>query len=294
MDNRRRIDGRSPEDIRDIWSEVGYLPRAHGSAIFTRGETQALVSVALGTKRDAQSVDTLFYEEDKTFMLHYNFPPYCVGEAGFLRGPGRREIGHGHLAERALKMLMPEWEEFGYVVRVRSDITESNGSSSMASVCGGSMAMMDAGVPLKKPVAGIAMGMIVGENNTVVLSDIRGEEDFMGDMDFKTAGTADGITATQMDMKVKGISFEILEEALKQAHGGRMHILEEMAKTISEKRDHISEHAPQFINMTIDGDSIGAVIGPGGKVIQTLQKETDTEIWIEEDDEGKGQDYHYR
>ena len=288
LENKRRIDGRSPEDIRDIWTEVGYLPRVHGSAIFSRGETQALVSVALGTKRDAQSVDTLFYEEDKTFMLHYNFPPYCVGEAGFLRGPGRREIGHGHLAERALKMLMPDWEEFGYVIRVRSDITESNGSSSMASVCGGSMAMMDAGVPLKKPVAGIAMGMIVGENNTVVLSDIQGEEDFMGDMDFKTAGTADGISATQMDMKVKGISFELLEEALQQAHGGRMHILEEMAKTISEKRDTISQYAPQFINMTIDGDSIGAVIGPGGKVIQTLQKETDTEIWIEEDEEGRG------
>jgi len=289
LEKKRRIDGRSPEDIRDIWTEVGYLPRAHGSSIFTRGETQALVSIALGTKRDAQSVDTLFYEEEKTFMLHYNFPPYCVGEAGFLRGPGRREIGHGHLAERALKMLMPEWEDFGYVVRVRSDITESNGSSSMASVCGGSMALMNAGVPLKKPVAGIAMGMIVGENNTVVLSDIRGEEDFMGDMDFKTAGTADGITATQMDMKVKGISFEILEEALNQAHGGRMHILGEMAKTISEKSESISQYAPQFINMTIDGDSIGAVIGPGGKVIQTLQKETDTEIWIEEDDEGKGQ-----
>jgi len=288
LEKKRRIDGRSPEDIRDIWGEVGYLPRVHGSAIFSRGETQALVSVALGTKRDAQSVDTLFHEEEKTFMLHYNFPPFCVGEAGFLRGPGRREIGHGHLAERALKMLMPDWEEFGYVVRVRADILESNGSSSMASVCGGSMAMMDAGVPIKKPVAGIAMGMIVGENNTVVLSDIRGEEDFMGDMDFKTAGTADGITATQMDMKVKGISFEILEEALEQAHTGRMYILEEMAKTISEKRKEISQYAPQFINMTIDGDSIGAVIGPGGKVIQTLQKETDTEIWIEEDEEGKG------
>jgi len=289
LKEKRRIDGRSPHDIRDIWGEVGYLPRVHGSAIFSRGETQALVSVALGTKRDAQSVDTLFHEEEKTFMLHYNFPPYCVGEAGFLRGPGRREIGHGHLAERALKMLMPEWEDFGYVVRVRSDILESNGSSSMASVCGGSMALMDAGVPLKKPVGGIAMGMIVGDDETVVLSDIRGEEDFMGDMDFKTAGTADGITATQMDMKVKGISFELLEEALEQAHKGRMHILGEMAKTISEKRQDISKYAPQFINMTIDGDSIGAVIGPGGKVIQTLQKETDTEIWIEEDEEGKGQ-----
>lgn len=289
LENRKRIDGRSPEDIRDIWTQVGYLPRTHGSAIFTRGETQALVSVALGTKRDAQSIDTLFYEEDKTFMLHYNFPPYCVGEAGFLRGPGRREIGHGHLAERALRMVMPEFDDFAYVIRVRSDITESNGSSSMASVCGGSMALMDAGVPLPKPVAGIAMGMIVGDDKTVVLSDIQGEEDFMGDMDFKTAGTADGITATQMDMKVQGISFEILEEALNQAHEGRMHILGKMAETISQPKESLSEFAPQFVRMTIDGDSIGAVIGPGGKVIQTLQKETDTEIWIEEDEEGKGQ-----
>lgn len=289
LENRKRIDGRAPEDIRPIWSQVGYLPRTHGSAIFSRGETQALVSVALGTKRDAQSIDTLFYEEDKTFMLHYNFPPYCVGEAGFMRGPGRREIGHGHLAERALKKVLPDFDEFGYVIRVRADITESNGSSSMASVCGGSMAMMDAGVPLPKPVAGIAMGMIVGENKSVVLSDIQGQEDFMGDMDFKTAGTADGITATQMDMKVQGISFEILEEALEQAHKGRLHILEEMAKTISETRKEISKYAPQFIRMTIDGDSIGAVIGPGGKVIQTLQKETDSEIWIEEDEAGKGQ-----
>ncbi|MFO7798767.1 polyribonucleotide nucleotidyltransferase [Rhodohalobacter sp.] len=289
LENKKRIDGRSPEDIRDIWTQVGYLPRAHGSAIFSRGETQALVSVALGTKRDAQSVDTLYYEEDKKFMLHYNFPPYCVGEAGFMRGPGRREIGHGHLAERAIKMVLPEFEDFSYVIRVRSDITESNGSSSMASVCGGSMALMDAGVPMPKPVAGIAMGMIVGENNTVVLSDIQGEEDFMGDMDFKTAGTADGITATQMDMKVQGISFEILEEALEQANKGRMHILEKMAETISKPKENISEYAPQFVNMTISGDSIGAVIGPGGKVIQTLQKETDTEIWIEEDEEGKGQ-----
>src|SRR6056297_428683 len=289
LENKKRIDGRSPEDIRDIWTQVGYLPRAHGSAIFSRGETQALVSVALGTKRDAQSVDTLYYEEDKKFMLHYNFPPYCVGEAGFMRGPGRREIGHGHLAERAIKMVLPDFEDFSYVIRVRSDITESNGSSSMASVCGGSMALMDAGVPMPKPVAGIAMGMIVGDNNTVVLSDIQGEEDFMGDMDFKTAGTVDGITATQMDMKVQGISFEILEEALEQANKGRLHILEKMAETISKPKENISEYAPQFVNMTISGDSIGAVIGPGGKVIQTLQKETDTEIWIEEDEEGKGQ-----
>ncbi len=289
LENKKRIDGRAPADIRDIWTQVGYLPRTHGSAIFSRGETQALISVALGTKRDAQSVDTLFHEKDQTFMLHYNFPPYCVGEAGFMRGPGRREIGHGHLAERAIKMVLPDFEDFGYVIRVRSDITESNGSSSMASVCGGSMAMMDAGVPLPKPVAGIAMGMIVGDKNTVVLSDIQGEEDFMGDMDFKTAGTADGLTATQMDMKVQGISFEIMEEALMQAHEGRMHILGKMAETISKPRETLSKYAPQFVRMTIDGDSIGAVIGPGGKVIQTLQKETDTEIWIEEDEKGKGQ-----
>ncbi|MBD3615655.1 MAG: polyribonucleotide nucleotidyltransferase [Gracilimonas sp.] len=288
LEQKRRIDGRSPEDVRDIWTQVGYLARTHGSAIFTRGETQALVSVTLGTKKDAQGVDTLFDEEDKKFYLHYNFPPYSVGEAGFLRGPGRREIGHGHLAERALKMMMPSFDDFGYVIRIISDITESNGSSSMASVCGGSMALMSAGVPLKKPVAGIAMGMIVGENNSVVLSDIRGEEDFMGDMDFKTAGTSDGITACQMDMKVKGISFDVMEEALKQAHTGRLHILGKMAETISTPSETLSEYAPQFINMTIDGDMIGAVIGPGGKVIQTLQKETDTEIWIEEDESGKG------
>lgn len=288
LEKKRRIDGRGPEDIRAIWTQTSYLPRTHGSAVFTRGETQSLVSVTLGTKKDVQNVDTLFNEEPKQFMLHYNFPPFSTGEAGFLRGPGRREIGHGHLAERALKMMLPPFEEFGYVIRVISDILESNGSSSMASVCGGSMALMDAGVPLKKPVAGIAMGMIVGDNNTVVLSDIRGEEDFMGDMDFKTAGTTEGITATQMDMKIQGISIEILEKALQQAHTGRMHILSEMAKTISEPRKELSKYAPQFINMEIEGDSIGAVIGPGGKVIQTLQKETGTEIWIEENAAGKG------
>jgi polyribonucleotide nucleotidyltransferase len=289
LDKKRRIDGRSPGDIRDIWTQVDYLARTHGSAIFTRGETQALVSVTLGTKRDAQMVDTLLVEEDKQFYLHYNFPPYSVGEARFLRGPGRREKGHGHLAERAIRKLMPSFDEFGYVIRVISDITESNGSSSMASVCGGSMALMDAGVPLKKPVAGIAMGMIVGDDDSVILSDIRGEEDFMGDMDFKTAGTKDGITACQMDMKVQGISFEVLEKALQQAHEGRLHILEEMAETISTSREKISDNAPQFVKMEIESDDIGAVIGPGGKVIQTLQKETDTDILVEEDDErGKG------
>lgn len=289
LEKKRRIDGRSPEDIRDIWTEIGYLARTHGSAIFTRGETQALVSTTLGTKKDAQRVDTLLVEEDKNFYLHYNFPPYSVGEARYLRGPGRREIGHGHLAERAIRKMMPSFEDFGYVIRVISDITESNGSSSMATVCGGSMALMDAGVPLKKPVAGIAMGMIVGDDETVVLSDIRGEEDFMGDMDFKTAGTKDGITACQMDMKVQGISFEVLEEALQQARKGRDHILEKMAESISTPRDHISEYAPQFVNMEIEAEDIGSVIGPGGEVIQTLQKETDTEIWVEEDeDRGKG------
>lgn len=288
LTQKRRIDGRSPVDIRDIWTQVGYIPRTHGSSIFTRGETQALVSVTLGTIRDEQNVDTLFDQEAKKFMLHYNFPPYSVGEAGFMRGPGRREIGHGHLAERALRKMMPSFDEFSYVVRVISDITESNGSSSMASVCGGSLALMDAGVPLKKPVAGIAMGMIVGDEHTVVLSDIRGEEDFMGDMDFKTAGSVDGITACQMDMKVQGISFEIIEEALEQARVGRLHILERMAESISVARTELSQYAPQFLKMEIDGSDIGAVIGPGGKVIQTLQKETGTEIIIEENDKGKG------
>jgi len=287
LEKKQRIDGRSPEDVREIWTEVGYMPRTHGSAVFTRGETQAMVSVTLGTKRDEQAVDTLFDEEAKQFMLHYNFPPFSVGETGFLRGPGRREIGHGHLAERALKKMMPSFDEFGYVIRVISDILESNGSSSMASVCGGSMALMDAGVPLRKPVSGIAMGMIVGEDDIVILSDIRGEEDFMGDMDFKVTGTTEGVTACQMDIKVKGITFETMEKALMQSNKGRMHILEKMAESISEPRKELSKFAPQFLKMEIDADDIGAVIGPGGKVIQTLQKETDTEIWVEEDEENR-------
>lgn len=282
LDEKKRIDGRAPEDIRPIWTEVGYLTRAHGSSIFTRGETQALVSVTLGTKRDEQAIDTLFNSEAKRFMLNYNFPPFCTGEAKPMRGTSRREIGHGDLAERALKMMMPSIDEFDYTVRVVSDILESNGSSSMASVCGGSLALMDAGIPLKKPVAGIAMGMVVGESNTVVLSDIQGEEDFMGDMDFKITGTTEGITACQMDIKVQGISFEIMEEALQQARAGRLHILERMSESISEARTELSQFAPTFLKMEIDTDQIGSVIGPGGKVIQGIQKETDTEIVIEE------------
>jgi len=283
LDHKQRLDGRKPDEIRHIWTEVGYLPRAHGSSIFTRGETQALVSVTLGTKRDVQYVDTLFDQESKSFMLNYNFPPFSTGEAKPLRGVSRREIGHGNLAERSLKRMMPSAEEFGYTVRIVSDILESNGSSSMASVCGGSMALMDAGVPLRKPVAGVAMGMIVGDGKVTVLTDIQGEEDHMGDMDFKVTGTADGITACQMDIKVRGISLEVMGEALDQARNGRLHILGKMAESISAPRTELSKYAPAFTRIEIDSDQIGAVIGPGGKVIQGIQKETGTEIVIEEE-----------
>jgi polyribonucleotide nucleotidyltransferase len=282
LDEHFRIDGRKPTDIRSIWTEVGYLPRTHGSAIFTRGETQSLVSVTLGSKKDEQSIDTLFDNESKKFMLNYNFPPYCTGEIRNRLGLSRREVGHGNLAERALKVMMPSAEEFGYTVRIVSDILESNGSSSMASVCGGSMALMDAGVPIRKPVAGIAMGMIVGNGKTVVLSDIQGEEDHFGDMDFKVTGTVDGITACQMDIKVTGVSFEVMEEAMLDARNGRLHILEKMAETISTPRTELSRYAPTFRKLEINADQIGAVIGPGGKVIQGIQRETGTEISIEE------------
>jgi len=282
LDEKYRIDGRKPGDIRAIWTETGYLPRTHGSAIFTRGETQSLVTVTLGTKRDEQSVDTLFDSESKRFMLNYNFPPFCVGEISNRFSLSRREVGHGNLAERALKKVIPSAEEFAYTIRVVSDILESNGSSSMASVCGGSMAMMDAGVPIKKPVAGIAMGMIVGNGKTVVLSDIQGEEDHFGDMDFKVTGTVDGITACQMDIKVRGVAFEVMEEAMLDAKKGRLHILEKMAETISTSRTELSKYAPTFRRVEINSDQIGAVIGPGGKVIQGIQKETGTEINIEE------------
>jgi len=283
LNEKHRIDGRKPDEIRAIWTEVGYLPRTHGSAIFTRGETQALATVTLGTKRDEQSVDTLFDTENKRFMLNYNFPPFSTGEVKMMRGLSRREVGHGNLAERALKKMIPSAEEFGYTIRVVSDILESNGSSSMASVCGGSLALMDAGVPLKKAVAGVAMGLIVGDSGkTVVLTDIQGEEDHFGDMDFKVTGTTDGITACQMDIKVKGISFPVMEEALMEAKNSRLFILGKMAETISVPRSEISRYAPSFRRMEIDASQIGAVIGPGGKVIQGLQRETGTEINIEE------------
>lgn len=282
LEEEQRIDGRKPDEIRPIWTEVGYLPRTHGSAIFTRGETQALASVTLGTKRDEQMIDTLFYSDAKRFMLDYNFPPYCTGEVKMMRGVSRREIGHGNLAERALKRLVPSTDDFDYTIRVVSDVLESNGSSSMASVCSGSMALMDAGVPLKKPVAGIAMGMIVGNDKQVVLSDIQGEEDHMGDMDFKVTGTSDGITACQMDIKVKGISYEVMVEALQQARKGRMHILERMSETISKPREEVSEYAPSFVKLEVDSDQIGGIIGPGGKVIQSIQRESGAEVMIEE------------
>ncbi|MDG5766625.1 polyribonucleotide nucleotidyltransferase [Balneolales bacterium ANBcel1] len=282
LEESQRIDGRKPDEIRPIWTEVGYLPRTHGSAIFTRGETQALASVTLGTKRDEQMIDTLFYNDAKRFMLDYNFPPYCTGEVKMMRGVSRREIGHGNLAERAIKRLVPSTEEFDYTIRVVSDVLESNGSSSMASVCSGSMALMDAGVPLAKPVAGIAMGMIVGDDKHVVLSDIQGEEDHMGDMDFKVTGTTDGITACQMDIKVKGISYEVMVEALQQAREGRLHILERMAESISVPREEVSQYAPSFVKIEVDTDQIGGIIGPGGKVIQSIQRESGAEVMIEE------------
>ena len=280
----RRLDGRSTTDIRDIWCEVGYLPRVHGSSIFTRGETQVLASVTLGTSRDVQGVDQIFDQEDKRFFLHYNFPPFSTGEAKFLRGTSRREIGHGYLAERALMNQLPSAEEFPYTIRINADVLESNGSSSMASVCSGSLALMDAGVPVKKPVAGIAMGLIKEGDRTAVLSDILGTEDHLGDMDFKLTGTRDGITACQMDIKVSGLSRDILRRALLQAKEGREHILDIMDATLAEPRADLSMYAPRLTQITIDSDFIGAVIGPGGKIIQGLQRETNTTITIEERD----------
>ncbi|MBQ5779405.1 MAG: polyribonucleotide nucleotidyltransferase [Paludibacteraceae bacterium] len=285
LDEGKRLDGRKTTEIRPIWSEVGYLPGPHGSAVFTRGETQSLTTVTLGTKLDEKIVDEALIQGKDRFLLHYNFPPFCTGEARASRGIGRREIGHGNLAYRALKPMIPE--DYPYVVRVVSDILESNGSSSMATVCAGTLALMDAGVKIKKPVSGIAMGLI-SENkgkNYAVLSDILGDEDHLGDMDFKVTGTKDGITATQMDIKVDGLSYEILENALRQAKEGRMHILGKIQETIAEPREDLKPHAPRIFVMTIPKEFIGAVIGPGGKIIQGIQAETGATIAIEEIDE---------
>ncbi len=282
MDNRRRVDGRQLDEIRPIWSEIDYLPSAHGSAIFTRGETQSLTTVTLGTKLDAQVIDGAVVEETVSFILHYNFPSFATGEVKPIRSTGRREIGHGNLAMRALKNMIPQGPDNLYTIRVVSDILESNGSSSMATVCAGTMALMDAGVKLTKPVSGIAMGLITDNKRYVVLSDILGDEDHLGDMDFKVCGTRDGITACQMDIKVDGLSYEILREALAQARRGRMHILGEMEKTISEPRADYKPFVPRIFQMKVPKEFIGAIIGPGGKVIQEMQRETGTTIVIEE------------
>jgi len=278
-----RLDGRDTKQVRPITIELGILPRTHGSALFTRGETQSLTTVTLGTKGDEQIIDGLREEYTKKFMLHYNFPPFSVGEVGRMTGVGRREIGHGNLAERALKIVFPAEDKFPYTVRIISDILESNGSSSMATVCAGSLAMMDAGVPIQKAVSGIAMGLVKEGEQFSILSDILGNEDHLGDMDFKVAGTQTGITAFQMDIKIQGISFEIMEKALHQAKEGRLHILEKMNEVIKEPNANLSEYAPRLISMKVETDQIGLVIGPSGKTIQGMQRLFSVEIYIEDD-----------
>ena len=279
----KRIDGRTTSDVRRIDCQVGVLPLSHGSALFTRGETQALVATTLGTGQDEQIVDALEGEYRESFMLHYNFPPYSVGEASFLRSPGRREIGHGKLAWRALRPLLPTKEDFPYTIRVVSEITESNGSSSMATVCGTSLSMMDAGVPLLRPVAGIAMGLIKDDEKFAVLSDILGDEDHLGDMDFKVAGTEQGVTSLQMDIKITSITPEIMEIALKQARDGRLHILAEMARALTQAREDVSDKAPRITVITIPKDKIREVIGTGGKIIREICESTGAKIDIEDD-----------
>ena len=279
----RRVDGRGLTDVRPITCEVGVLPRTHGSALFTRGETQALVIATLGTSSDEQKVDALIGEQFKRFMLHYNFPPFSVGEARPLRGPGRREIGHGALAERAVQAVMPEGSEFPYTIRVVAEVLESNGSSSMATVCGGTLSLMDAGVPIKAPVAGIAMGLIKEGEEVRILSDILGDEDHLGDMDFKVAGTAGGITALQMDIKIAGVTKEIMQQALYQAREGRLFILEQMTKVLAEPRLEASEHAPRILTLKVRPDKIRDLIGPGGKMIRSIIEETGVKIDVEDD-----------
>ncbi|MCG8484861.1 MAG: polyribonucleotide nucleotidyltransferase, partial [Clostridia bacterium] len=286
LNTKLRLDGRKLDEIRPIWCEVDYLPSAHGSAIFTRGETQSLVTVTLGSKMDEQTIDGAIIEGKSNFLLHYNFPSFSTGEARPVRSTSRREIGHGNLAQRALKQVIPNGTENPYTIRIVSDILESNGSSSMASVCGGTLALQDAGVKIPKPVSGIAMGLITDKNsdNYAVLSDILGDEDHLGDMDFKVTGTKDGITACQMDIKVDGLSYQVLEQALEQARQGRLHILGEMAKTIAEPREDYKDHVPRIEKILIPKEFIGAVIGPGGKIIQEIQETTNTTIVIEEID----------
>ena len=284
LDEGKRLDGRKTTEIRPIWCEVGYLPWPHGSAIFTRGETQALATVTLGTKLDEKIIDDVLDQSKQRFLLHYNFPPFSTGEAKAQRGVGRREIGHGHLAWRALKPMIPS--DYPYAIRVVSDILESNGSSSMATVCAGTLSLMDAGVKIKKPVSGIAMGLIKnpGEDKYAILSDILGDEDHLGDMDFKVTGTRDGITATQMDIKVDGLSFDILEKALNQAKEGRLYILDKLIEAIPEPRPDLKPHAPRLVTFDIPKDMIGAVIGPGGKIIQGIQEESGAIVTIDEAD----------
>ncbi|MCZ6904180.1 MAG: polyribonucleotide nucleotidyltransferase, partial [Acidobacteria bacterium] len=280
---KRRQDGRPLDEVRPISCEVGLLPRTHGSALFTRGETQALVNTTLGATIDRQRMDVLEGETFKRFMLHYNFPPFSVGEVGFMRGPGRREIGHGALAEKALLAVMPSEDEFPYTVRVVSDILESNGSSSMATVCGGCLALMDAGVPIKSPVAGIAMGLVMEGDKYAILTDIAGVEDHSGDMDFKVAGTREGITALQMDIKTTGVTPAIMAEALNQAKVARLHVLDKMLETLSESRADIASYAPRIITVRINKEKIGDLIGPGGKIIRSIIEQTGAKIDVDDD-----------
>ena len=283
LEKKTRIDGRKLDEVRSIACEVGVLPRTHGSSVFTRGETQVLSSITLGTEDDAQLLDNLSGLDKKRFLLHYNFPPYCVGETGRLGGQSRREIGHGFLAEKALKPIMPSQESFPYTLRLVSEVLESNGSSSMGTVCSGSLALMDAGVPVKTPIAGIAMGLIKEGDQTAILSDILGDEDHLGDMDFKVAGNSEGVTAVQMDIKIDSINFDIIEKALNQAHAGRLHILSCMEKVLSQHRDSLSPHAPRIETMKIHPDKIREVIGSGGKMINSIIKDTGVKIDINDD-----------
>jgi polyribonucleotide nucleotidyltransferase len=280
----KRVDGRTTDEVRPINSEVGLLPRTHGSALFTRGQTQALVTATFGTSRDEQRVDSIESSDEifKSFMLHYNFPPFCVGEARPYRGTSRREQGHGALAERAIRPLLPPHDEFPYTIRVVSDILESNGSSSMASVCGASLALMDAGVPVKAPCAGVAMGLIKEGEDVAILTDILGLEDALGDMDFKVAGTAQGVTAIQMDIKVDGLTYEIMQTALERAHTARLHILDCMEETLSEHREELSPYAPRIISIQINPSKIGEIIGPKGKTIRAIQEDTGAQVDIDD------------